>query len=92
MPKNTAQSAGYLSAAFLSSDDFVGFNVGNDRAECYRYDVAVKLMSGKSCRSATMGGEAGAIEPRCGQPRRIKEDPGQSAGREENVGTIQEDQ
>lgn len=80
-------------AAFLGSSDFVGFDVGKGCVGCYRYDVAVNLMSGRTCRSKPWGGgEAGAIEPRCGQPRRIKEDPRQSAGREEHVGTIQENQ
>jgi hypothetical protein len=91
VPEKQAQIAGLMVAAFSGSHDFADFNIGNDEAGCYRYDVAVNLMSGRSCRSVTRGGKAGAIEPRCGQPRRIKEDPRQSAGREEHVGTIQED-
>jgi hypothetical protein len=91
VPKKQAQIARLASAAFSGSGDFADFDVGNDETECYRYDVAINLMSGGSCRSLTRGGKAGAIEPRCGQPRRIKEDPRQSAGREEHVGTIQED-
>lgn len=91
VPKKQAQKTGLMAAAFSGSGDFAEFDVGNDETECYRNDVAINLMSGGSCRSLTRGGKAGAIEPRCGQPRRIKEDPRRSAGREEHVGTIQED-
>lgn len=92
MPKKTAQLTLADTAAFSGSADFVDFDVGNEEVGCYRYDVAVNLMSGESCWSGTRGGRAGAIEPRCGQPRRIKEDPRQSAGRQEHVGIIQEDE
>jgi hypothetical protein len=42
-------------AGFLGSSDFAGFDVGKRCAECYRYDVAINLMSGGFCRSEAGG-------------------------------------
>ena len=42
-------------ACLLGSVDFAGFTVGNEFVGCYRYDVAIKLMSGRVCRSRGAG-------------------------------------
>ena len=42
-------------ACFLGGIDFAGFTVGNEFVGCYRYDVAIKLMSGSFCRSRGAG-------------------------------------
>jgi carbon storage regulator len=42
-------------ACFLGNINFAGFTVGNEFVGCYRYDVAIKLMSGRFCRSRGAG-------------------------------------
>ena len=89
VPKIKAWAARCDCAAFFGKGDFLDFPVGSDCAGCYRIDVAIIVMSGESAGSENGGGgKSGAVEPRCGQPRRIKEDLGQGAGREKYVGTF----